>query len=70
MAGSGAERPETRGAPLAQRAIKETVYRALFDPDGMAEFNVRVNEALGTSEDYAEGFRAFNEKRSPEWKGR
>lgn len=59
-----------KGAPLAQRAIKECLYRAMFDPQGLAEFNVRVNEALGASEDYAEGFAAFNEKREPVWKSR
>jgi enoyl-CoA hydratase/carnithine racemase len=59
-----------RGAPLAQRAIKECVYRALYNPEGLAEFNARVNEALGASDDYAEGFRAFNEKREPIWTSR
>lgn len=59
-----------RGAPLAQRVIKESVYRALFEPSGLAEYNVRANEALGTSQDYAEGFRAFAEKREPRWLAR
>jgi enoyl-CoA hydratase/carnithine racemase len=58
------------GAPLAQRAIKACVYRALFEPDGLDEFNTRVDMALTETEDHREGFIAFAEKRQPVWRGR
>lgn len=59
-----------RGAPLAQRAIKASLYKALFDPDGLDDYNTRVENALTESEDHREGFAAFAEKREPVWKGR
>lgn len=58
------------GAPLAQRAIKETLYRALFADDGLEQFNTRIDAALTETEDHLEGFRAFNERRDPVWQGR
>jgi 2-(1,2-epoxy-1,2-dihydrophenyl)acetyl-CoA isomerase len=58
------------GAPLAQRAIKATVYRSLFAPDGIEEFNARVESALTETEDHREGSAAFTEKRAAVWKSR
>jgi enoyl-CoA hydratase/carnithine racemase len=58
------------GAPLAQRAIKACVYKSLFEPDGLEEFNTRVDMALTETEDHREGFAAFAEKREPVWKAR
>jgi enoyl-CoA hydratase/carnithine racemase len=59
-----------KGAPLAQRAIKKSVYKSLFDPSGLAEFNARVDIELTETEDHREGFLAFNEKRDPVWRSR
>jgi enoyl-CoA hydratase/carnithine racemase len=56
-----------QGAPLAQRAIKACVYRALFEPSGLDEYNSRLDIALTETRDHAEGFRAFAEKREPVW---
>jgi enoyl-CoA hydratase/carnithine racemase len=58
------------GAPLAQRAIKETLYRALFPADGLEDFNIRMDTALTATEDHHEGFLAFNERREPVWRSR
>ncbi|MER7178198.1 enoyl-CoA hydratase-related protein [Streptomyces hyaluromycini] len=59
-----------RGAPLAARAIKESVMRSL---------DMALDEAFVTpfewerrrmhSEDAVEGPRAFAEKREPRWRG-
>ena len=35
-----------RGAPLAQRAIKECMYKALYEPDGLETYNTLVEAAL------------------------
>lgn len=59
-----------RGAPLAQRAIKQTVYKALYDPVAMDVLNTLVEQALLESEDHHEGARAFVERRDPKWTGR
>jgi enoyl-CoA hydratase/carnithine racemase len=59
-----------RGGPLAQRAIKEAIYRTLYDLNGLQYFGDRVGQALIESEDHAEGSRAFAEKRPAVWKSR
>jgi len=59
-----------KGAPLAQRAIKECVYRALYEPDGLETYNTLVEAALAETEDHAEGSRAYAEKRAPAWVSR
>jgi enoyl-CoA hydratase/carnithine racemase len=59
-----------KGAPLAQRAIKACVYKALFEPEGLEDYNARIDTALTETADHHEGFVAFAEKREPVWLGR
>jgi enoyl-CoA hydratase/carnithine racemase len=58
------------GAPLAQRAIKAAVYKALYEPADLETWNMLVNNALSETEDHEEGARAFAEKRAPRWRSR
>jgi len=58
------------GAPLAQKAIKTSMYKALFEPDGLDYYNKLVEAALAETEDHAEGSRAYAERRPPNWVGR
>jgi len=60
----------TKAAPLAQRAIKQAVYRAMFEPSRLADFMATTGSLLTETEDHIEGARAFAEKREPEYKGR
>lgn len=58
-------------APLTVRAAKRTVAEAMKDPGERDLDTVRaLVEECFASEDYAEGRRAFMEKRKPEFKGR
>ena len=59
-----------KAAPLAQRAVKQAVYRAVFDPYRLADFMVNTGAILAETEDHLEGSRAFAEKREPSYKGR
>ena len=59
-----------KAAPLAQQAIKRSVYKALFDPAGLSQFMAPLLGTLFETEDHLEGSRAFTEKREPVYKGR
>lgn len=56
-------------APLAVRAIKETVMKARDIPSLDEALKVRFGGNINATEDAREGTRAFNEKRKPVWKG-
>ncbi|MEK7354703.1 MAG: enoyl-CoA hydratase-related protein [Chloroflexota bacterium] len=56
-------------APLAVRAIKETVMKARDIPSLEEALKARFGGNINATEDAREGTRAFNEKRKPVWKG-
>lgn len=58
-----------QGAPLAQRAIKNSLYRAIYDNDALEVYNTLVEAALAETADHAEGAKAYAEKRAPKWTG-
>ncbi len=59
-----------KAAPLAQRAVKQAVYKAMFEPYHLADFVANTGSALNETEDHIEGAKAFAEKREPNYKGR
>jgi enoyl-CoA hydratase len=69
-AGALAQRMASRG-PLALRYAKEAVRQGLEQPlDQALRFETDLTVILQTTEDRAEGVRAFLEKRDPKFKGR
>jgi enoyl-CoA hydratase len=65
-----AGRMASRG-PIALRYAKEAVRRGLEQPlDQALRFETDLTVILQTTEDRAEGVRAFLEKREPKFKGR
>ncbi|GAT13282.1 enoyl-CoA hydratase/carnithine racemase [Mycolicibacterium thermoresistibile] len=61
----------TEAAPLAQRATKEVAWRSA--DMGWIEavrFGETMRKVAGATEDVAEGIRAWQEKRTPQWRGR
>jgi E-phenylitaconyl-CoA hydratase len=60
-----------QGAPLAQRAIKEVAVRSQHLPPLEAiRFGETMRKVAASTDDAAEGGRAFAERRPPEWRGR
>lgn len=59
-----------QGAPLAQRAIKATMYKTLFESEAADIYNTLVEAALAETEDHLEGSRAYAEKRAPVWRSK
>jgi enoyl-CoA hydratase/carnithine racemase len=61
----------TAAAPLAQRATKEVAWRtADMGWIESVRFGETMRKVAAATEDAAEGLRAWQEKRKPEWKGR
>lgn len=59
-----------QAAPLAQQAVKRAVYKAIYDPTGIAQLTSNLLALLFETEDHLESARAFTEKREPVFKGK
>jgi enoyl-CoA hydratase/carnithine racemase len=60
-----------RGAPLAQRAMKEVAARSAYLPPLEAiRFGETMRKVVAATDDAAEGAAAAREGRPPEWRGR
>jgi enoyl-CoA hydratase len=58
-------------APLAVRASRKVAVEATDQPDDVGwKMSTQAMADLATTEDFAEGPKAFIEKRAPEWRGR
>ncbi|MBC8364466.1 MAG: crotonase/enoyl-CoA hydratase family protein [Actinobacteria bacterium] len=58
-------------APLAVRATRRTIIAStLLDDDDAFRLGGRLSAEISGTEDFAEGPRAFIEKRPPKWQGR
>lgn len=61
----------TANAPLAVRASRDIMLRGMLADDDTAwRITNEAFASVASSEDFAEGPRAFIEKRAPQWKGR
>jgi 2-(1,2-epoxy-1,2-dihydrophenyl)acetyl-CoA isomerase len=58
------------GAPLAQVAIKRSVYKAMHEPGGMQKYAEELLTLLFQTDDHVESAKSFVEKRDPVFKGK
>jgi E-phenylitaconyl-CoA hydratase len=60
-----------RGAPLAQRAMKEMAMRASeLTTEEALRFGETMRSVVASSQDASEGRAAIGERRAPDWQGR